>query len=50
MSIDPSKGLIKWTVPSDYKGNAAFTVSVTDGHGGEALQAISIEIKPGQQK
>jgi hypothetical protein len=50
MSIDPSRGLIKWTVPPDYKGNAAFTVSVTDGHGGEALQTLSIEIKPGQQK
>jgi hypothetical protein len=48
MSIDPSTGFIKWTVPPDFKGNAPFTVSVTDGHGGEARQSLYVEIKPGQ--
>ena len=50
MTIDPSTGSIKWTVPADFKGKASLTVSVTDGRGGEAVQTLTIEIKPGQQK
>lgn len=37
MTIDPSTGVIKWVVPPEFKGQTVFTVSVTDGHGGEAL-------------
>jgi hypothetical protein len=49
MTIDPSTGLIKWKVPSDFKGKAPFTVSVSDGHGGEASQSFNLEIKSEQQ-
>lgn len=46
MTIDPSTGLIKWNVPPDFKGKTPITVGVNDGHGGEALQGLTIEIKP----
>jgi len=46
VTIDPSTGLIKWNVPPDFKGKTPITVSVNDGHGGEALQGLTIEIKP----
>jgi hypothetical protein len=46
MTINPSTGLIQWQVPPDFKGNSPFTVSVTDGHGGEALQNLALEITP----
>ncbi|GAB4406303.1 MAG: hypothetical protein OHK0032_01200 [Thermodesulfovibrionales bacterium] len=39
-----STGLIKWKVPSDFKGKATVTVSVTDGHGGEALYNFEVTI------
>jgi len=45
MTVDPGTGLVKWYVPSGFNGKASFTVSVADGHGGEALQSLSIEIK-----
>jgi hypothetical protein len=50
MTIDPSTGLVKWNVPPDFKGKASFTVSVADGHGGEATQSLSFEISPQQKK
>ena len=50
MTIDPSTGLIQWNIPPGFQGNAQLTVSVTDGRGGEAVQTLAIEIKPGQQK
>jgi hypothetical protein len=49
MTIDSSTGLIKWKVPSDFKGKSPFTVSVSDGHGGEASQSFNLEIKSEQQ-
>jgi hypothetical protein len=30
-------GLITWNVPADFDGKAPVTISVTDGHGGEAV-------------
>lgn len=45
MTVDPTTGLVRWNVPSGFNGKASFTVSVADGHGGEALQSLSIEIK-----
>jgi len=50
MTIDPSTGLIKWDVPPEFKGKTPITVSVTDGHGGEALQIFTIEIRPEQRE
>jgi hypothetical protein len=44
MTINPSTGLIKWNVPPDFKGRSPFTVSVTDGHGGEVTQSFTLEI------
>lgn len=44
MTIDPSKGLIRWNVPKEFKGKAQFTVAVNDGHGGEVLLSLAIEI------
>jgi len=46
MTIDPSTGFIQWNVPSEFKGKAPITVSVTDGHGGEAIQSLTLEIAP----
>ncbi len=45
MTINPSNGLIHWNIPSDFKGKIAFTVSVSDGHGGETLQSFNLDIK-----
>ncbi|GAB4418230.1 MAG: hypothetical protein OHK0032_14250 [Thermodesulfovibrionales bacterium] len=39
-----SNGLIKWHIPPDFKGKAPVTVSVTDGHGGEALYNFEVTI------
>jgi len=50
MTISPTKGLIQWNVPPDFKGKATFTVSITDGHGGEALQSFTLEITPENKK
>lgn len=50
MNIDSSSGLISWNVPPDFTGKASFTVAVADGHGGEATQELSLEIKPEQKK
>jgi hypothetical protein len=50
MNIDSSSGLISWKVPSDFIGKASFTVAVADGHGGEATQELTLEIKPEQKK
>ncbi|MBM4145024.1 MAG: hypothetical protein FJ240_01940 [Nitrospira sp.] len=46
MTINPSTGLIKWNVPTDFTGRSQFTASVTDGHGGEATQSFTFEIGP----
>jgi hypothetical protein len=45
MTIDPSTGTIRWTVPDKFLGKAPGTVSVTDGHGGEAYYPISLIIR-----
>lgn len=50
MTIEPSTGLIKWDVPPEFKGKTPVTVSVTDGHGGDALQIFTIEIRPEQKE
>jgi hypothetical protein len=44
MIIDPSTGLIKWSVPTDFREKISFTVSVTDGYGGETLQSLTVEV------
>lgn len=44
MTIDPTTGLIQWDVPPDFKGNASLTLSVTDDHGGEAIQSFTLEM------
>jgi hypothetical protein len=49
MTIDLSKGLIKWNVPPSFKGEASFVVSVSDGHGGEVSKDLVIKVEP-QQK
>jgi uncharacterized lipoprotein YmbA len=46
MTINQSTGLIQWHVPPDFKGKSPITVSVTDGHGGEAIQSLTLEIAP----
>lgn len=45
MTIEPKTGAIQWNVPTDVKGKTIFTVSVTDGNGGEATQSLTFEIK-----
>jgi len=50
MTIDPASGLIKWNVPADFTGRASYTVSVADGHGGQASQTLTLDIKQEQKK
>jgi hypothetical protein len=38
--------MIKWDVPPEFTGKTPITVSVTDGHGGESLQSLTLEIRP----
>ena len=50
MTINPSTGLIKWNVPPEVTGKTSFTVTVADGHGGEAAQTIVFEIRLEQKR
>ncbi len=50
MTIAPLTGLIKWDVLPEFKEKTPITVSVTDGHGGEAVQSLTLEIMPGIKK
>lgn len=45
ISIDQKTGLVQWKVPPDFKGNAPFTVSVSDGHSGEATLSLTFSLK-----
>lgn len=45
MTINSSTGLILWNVPPDFKDRASVTVSVTDGHGGEAFYSFIVTIR-----
>ena len=44
MTIDPQSGVITWEVSEEDKGKHLTTVSVNDGHGGEALVTFSTNI------
>jgi len=46
MTINPTTGQVNWNVPPEFKGKASFEVSVTDGHGGEAMQSLTFVITP----
>jgi hypothetical protein len=50
MTVDPSTGQLKWNVPPEFTGKTPITVSVTDGHGGESLHSLTLEIRPEQRK
>jgi len=50
MKIDPSSGDITWDVPNEFIGKASFTIVVNDGHGGEATQLFTLEIKQEQKE
>ena len=50
MTIGSASGLVKWNVPPEVTGKTSFTVSVSDGHGGEASQAIVFEIRLEQKR
>jgi hypothetical protein len=45
MTADPETGEIRWNVPQDFAGKAAFKAVVRDGHGGEAEHNLSFTIK-----
>ena len=45
MTINSSTGLIQWNVPPDFTGKAAAGVSVSDGHGGEAIYHFNVNMK-----
>jgi hypothetical protein len=50
MTINSSTGLIKWNVPPEFIGKTSFTVSVSDGHGGEAVQTFPFELRLEQRR
>jgi hypothetical protein len=45
MTIDPSKGLINWPVPPEFKGEVGTIAVVDDGHGGIARYNLKIIIR-----
>ena len=45
MTIDSSTGLLKWAVPSEFKGKKDVSISVSDGNGGTAKYSITITIR-----
>lgn len=50
MTINPATGLVKWNVPPEVTGKTSFTVSASDGHGGEAAQTIAFDIRLEQKR
>ena len=50
MTINSTTGFIKWEVPPEFTGKAPVTVSVTDGHGGEATYNFEVIINAGPGK
>lgn len=44
MTIDPQAGLIKWSIPSGYKGKVFVYLAVSDVTGGEATQIFNLQI------
>ncbi len=45
MQIDPANGLVKWTVPPDFKGVRDVSVIVKDGNGGTARYNLKITVQ-----
>lgn len=50
VSIDPTKGTVRWNVPSAFDGRTQYTVVVNDGHGGEATLTVDVDIETKQEK
>lgn len=50
MSIDPAKGIVRWSVPSAFDGRAQYTVAVNDGHGGEATVTVDVDIETRKER
>ncbi len=48
MTINSSTGLIQWNVPPDFRGKTSAGVSVSDGHGGEALYNFDVTVGSGK--
>jgi hypothetical protein len=42
MTVDRITGLVNWVVPADFEGKQSFTLSATDGQGGEALYTFRL--------
>jgi hypothetical protein len=49
MTIEAA-GFIKWDIPPQFAGKAPVTVSVTDGHGGEAVYNFDVIMKAEPRK
>lgn len=45
MTIDTATGAIRWSVPDRFHGEVPVTVSITDGHGGEASYPMVLTIQ-----
>jgi len=46
MTVDTKTGFIQWQVPSDFAGKSQYAISVTDSHGGETIETVTLEIRP----
>ena len=44
VAIDPSTGMLTWTVPPDFKGSKSVSVIVNDGHGGTCNYTVETSI------
>ncbi len=45
MTMDSSTGLLRWTVPPEFKGSQHVTFNVSDGKGGNTKSGITITIR-----
>ena len=50
MTIGGTTGLVTWEVPPQFAGKAPATVSVSDGHGGEATYNFEVTIEAERKK
>lgn len=50
MSIDPTKGTVRWNVPSAFDGRTQYTAVVNDGHGGEATLTVDVDIETKKER
>ena len=44
LTIDQATGIVTWEVPRDFHGKQTITVKISDGHGGEAVYGLNVDV------